>query len=87
MSFFQVQRKAVAGIRVLARSADGVRAHPVDQVERLLGRPGALAWVDIPEWSDEAISLLPDVVRRHPLAIRDGRQRNRGPVSGFIRIR
>lgn len=69
----------MVGIRVLARSADGGRPHPVDQVEQLLERPGVLVWVDIPECSDKAISLLTDELRRHPLAVRDCMQRNRVP--------
>src|SRR4030095_14294502 len=39
----------------------------------------ALVWVDIPECSDDAVTLLTDVLQCHPLAIRDCMQRNRVP--------
>ncbi|MFI5894393.1 magnesium transporter CorA family protein [Actinoplanes sp. NPDC051513] len=69
----------MAGIRVLSLSADGVETHTLAEVEGLLERPGALVWVDIPECSDEAITLLTDVLRCHPLAVRDCMHRNRVP--------
>jgi Mg2+ and Co2+ transporter CorA len=36
-------------------------------------------WVDIPECTEEAISLLTEVLGCHPLAVRDCMQRNRVP--------
>jgi Mg2+ and Co2+ transporter CorA len=36
-------------------------------------------WVDVPECSDEAVTLLTDVLGCHPLAVRDCMQRNRVP--------
>jgi len=69
----------MGAIRVLSLSAGGVVPHPPAEVEALLERPDALVWVDIPECSDEAITLLTDVLGCHPLAVRDCMQRNRVP--------
>src|SRR6185436_20796348 len=49
------------------------------EVEGLLERPGVVVWVDIPECSEEAILWLTEVLRCHPLAVRDCTQRNRVP--------
>jgi Mg2+ and Co2+ transporter CorA len=51
----------------------------VSEVESLLKRDDVLIWVDIPECSDEAVTLLTDVLGCHPLAVRDCMQRNRVP--------
>jgi len=67
------------GIRVLALTGDAVETHPVADVEALLARDGVLVWVDVPECSDEAVTLLTDVLHCHPLAVRDCMQRNRVP--------
>src|SRR5690242_15124114 len=69
----------MGGMRVLAVTEDGVRTHPASAVEALLADPGILLWVDIPECSDEAVTLLTDVLGCHPLAVRDCMQRNRVP--------
>ncbi|GIF19758.1 Mg2+ and Co2+ transporter CorA [Actinoplanes tereljensis] len=69
----------MAGIRVLTLTADGVQTHAVAEVGALLAPPGALVWVDIPECTEEAISLLTDVLGCHPPAVRDCMQRNRVP--------
>ena len=69
----------MSDVRVLAIMADGVENHSIMDVERLLLRDDVLVWVDIPECSDEAVTLLTDVLRSHPLAIRDCLQRNRVP--------
>ncbi|GIM97730.1 CorA family divalent cation transporter [Paractinoplanes toevensis] len=69
----------MAGIRALARTADGAATHTVTEVGALLEVPGALVWVDIPECTDEAIALLTDVLGCHPLTVRDCMQRNRVP--------
>src|SRR4051812_48446520 len=66
-------------IRVLSLSGDTVEIHTAAEVAGLLERPDALVWVDIPECSAEAISLLTDVLECHPLAVRDCMQRNRVP--------
>src|SRR3954452_14307960 len=69
----------MAGIQVLAVTADGVETHAVTEVGTLLLREDALVWVDIPECSDEAVAMLTDVLHCHPLAVRDCMQRNRVP--------
>jgi len=69
----------MAGIRVLALTGDGVGTHAVSDVAALLVREDTLVWVDIPECSDQAVTLLTDVLHCHPLAARDCMQRNRVP--------
>ncbi|MFD0518725.1 magnesium transporter CorA family protein [Paractinoplanes durhamensis] len=69
----------MAAIRVLSITDAHVEEHAVAEVSALLERPGALVWVDIPECTEEAISLLTEVLRGHPLAVRDCMQRNRVP--------
>ena len=69
----------MAAIRVLSLTGDTVETHTVAEVGALLERPGALVWVDIPECTEEAISLLTEVLGCHPLAVRDCMQRNRVP--------
>src|SRR3954464_4381134 len=69
----------MVGIRVMSLAGGAVHEHVVSDVEQLLAREGALVWVDIPECSDEAIALLTDVLKCHPLAVRDCMQRNRVP--------
>ena len=64
---------------MLSLTGDRVETHPVAEVPTLLQGPCALLWVDIPECSDEAITLLTDVLKCHPLAVRDCMQRNRVP--------
>jgi magnesium transporter len=67
------------GMRVLSLSGGTVSEHTSAEVESLLSREDALIWVDIPECTDEAITLLTDVLGCHPLAVRDCMQRNRVP--------
>jgi magnesium transporter len=69
----------MAGIQVLAVTREGVEMHPVSAVESLLTHRGILLWVDIPECSEEAVTMLTDVLGCHPLAVRDCLQRNRVP--------
>jgi Mg2+ and Co2+ transporter CorA len=69
----------MGGIRVLSLSDGAVETHTVAEVEGLLGRPGTLIWVDVPECGDEVVALLTDVLHCHPLAVRDCMQRNRVP--------
>ena len=69
----------MAGIRVLALTGGGVETHAVSDVAALLSRDDTLVWVDIPECSDEAVTMLTDVLHCHPLAVRDCMQRNRVP--------
>jgi magnesium transporter len=69
----------MAGITVLSLTGGTIASHPIADVEALLERDDALVWVDVPECSDEAITLLTDVLHCHPLAVRDCMQRNRVP--------
>jgi magnesium transporter len=69
----------MGGMRVLAVTEAGVESHPVSAVKELLDDSGILLWVDIPECSAEAVTLLTDVLGCHPLAVRDCMQRNRVP--------
>lgn len=66
-------------MRVLALSGGTVETHRIGDVPTLLLREDVLVWVDIPECSDEAVTLLTDVLHCHPLAVRDCMQRNRVP--------
>jgi Mg2+ and Co2+ transporter CorA len=69
----------MAGIRVMSIRGAEIQEHSAADVEDLLVRDGTLLWLDIPECSDEAIALLTDVLKCHPLAVRDCMQRNRVP--------
>jgi magnesium transporter len=69
----------MSGMRVLALSGETVETHRIGDVPALLLREDVLVWVDIPECSDEAVTLLTDVLHCHPLAVRDCMQRNRVP--------
>lgn len=69
----------MVGIRVMSLARGEVQEHSVADVEDILTRAETLLWLDIPECSDEAITLLTDVLKCHPLAVRDCMQRNRVP--------
>jgi magnesium transporter len=69
----------MAGMRVLSLTGDKVETHDVSEVEALSKQDDLLVWVDVPECSDEAVRLLTDVLKCHPLAVRDCMQRNRVP--------
>jgi len=67
----------MAGMRVLSLTGDKVETHDVSEVEALSKQDDLLVWVDVPECGDEAVRLLTDVLKCHPLAVRDCIQRNR----------
>lgn len=69
----------MTGIRVMSLGHGEVQEHSVSDVEDILAQEGALLWLDIPECSDEAVVLLTDVLKCHPLAVRDCMERNRVP--------
>jgi magnesium transporter len=69
----------MVGIRALSLTGGAVENHSIEEVAALLERDDALVWVDVPECSDEAVALLTDVLKCHPLAVRDCMQRNRVP--------
>jgi Mg2+ and Co2+ transporter CorA len=66
-------------IRVMSLTDGAVETHALSDVEELLTRDDTLIWMDVPECSDEAVSLLTDVLGCHPLAVRDCMPRNRVP--------
>src|SRR3954451_23523092 len=66
-------------IRVMSLAGGIVGTHALSEVAELLTHTGTLIWVDIPECNDEAAELLTDVLKCHPLAVRDCMQRNRVP--------
>ncbi|MEN3300734.1 CorA family divalent cation transporter [Pseudonocardia sp.] len=59
-------------------SADGVRAHPVGDLPRLLCGPD-LVWLDVPAWDDDAERVLAEQLGLHPRAVRDCASRNPVP--------
>ncbi len=69
----------MTGIRVMSLAHGEVHEHSVSDVEDILAREDSLLWLDIPECSDEAVVLLTDVLKCHPLAVRDCMERNRVP--------
>src|SRR3954468_622229 len=69
----------MVGMQVVSLTGDKVEKHQVSDVADLLARDDTLVWVDIPECSDAAVTLLTDVLGCHPLAVRDCMQRNRVP--------
>jgi Mg2+ and Co2+ transporter CorA len=60
-------------------SAQGVEEHPAEDLKALLDRDSGFAWVDVPEWDDEADRILSEATGAHPLAIRDCRERSHVP--------
>src|ERR1700760_2266847 len=69
----------MAAIKVVSLTAGKLETHTVDEVGALLERDDTVVWVDVPECSDEVVTLLTDVLHCHPMAVRDCMQRNRVP--------
>lgn len=57
-------------------SDEGVSLRPIDDVPDLLARDDGFVWIDIPQWDDEAETLLRDTFCLHPMAIQHTRDRN-----------
>jgi magnesium transporter len=57
----------------------GISTCTVEDVPELLERREGLVWVDIPRVDKEAVRLLAEVFRFHPLAIQDCENRNHVP--------
>jgi Mg2+ and Co2+ transporter CorA len=57
----------------------GTEAYSADELPTLLDQPDALVWVDIPNCDEDAVRVLSEVFRFHPLAIQDCIERNRVP--------
>ena len=66
-------------VEIHAITDSGIEDHPVDDLPALLARTDAVIWVDIPSCDADAIRVLSDVFRFHPLAVRDSIERNRVP--------
>ena len=68
---------------ILARHPDGrverVTIERIDEIDRLIARPGTLVWVSAADPSDELISDLAREFRIHPLAVEDMRKRHQRP--------
>jgi magnesium transporter len=65
-------------VDVVRITVAGVEHRPATELEDLLEKDD-LIWVDIPTCDEEAVRVLRDVFRFHPLAIRDCAERNRVP--------
>ena len=65
-------------------SADGLSEHAVGDIDTLLRRDDGFVWVDVPEFDDEAASVLSDRFHAHPLVLAACRERNFVPtVHGY----
>jgi len=64
-------------VRLITNS--GVEERGVEELPLLLQGEDGLVWVDIPTWDDEAVRVLSEVFRFHPLAVEDAMERNRVP--------
>jgi magnesium transporter len=60
-------------------TASGVEGRAVDELATLLKGDDGFVWVDIPDCDDEAVRVLSEVFRFHPMAIQDCVERNRVP--------
>jgi len=60
-------------------SDEGIKQHPVGELEALLARDDGFVWVDIPTCDEEATRVLSEVFGFHPLAIRACIERNAVP--------
>jgi Mg2+ and Co2+ transporter CorA len=56
-----------------------VQRRPVEDLAALLDRKDCLVWVDIPSCDNDAVRVLAEVFKFHPLAIKDCAERNRVP--------
>lgn len=61
-------------------SADGLTEHDVGDIDTLLRRDDGFVWVDVPEFDDEAESVLRDRFHAHPLVLAACRERNFVPT-------
>jgi magnesium transporter len=64
-------------VRVITES--GAERHEVAEIADLLARPTGFVWVDIPNCDEQAVQVLSEVFRFHPLAVKDCVERNRVP--------
>jgi magnesium transporter len=59
--------------------SEDVGIHDLSELPDLRKRNEGFVWLDIPEWSDEAETLLAKEFHFHPMAITDSRNRNHIP--------
>jgi magnesium/cobalt transport protein CorA len=57
----------------------GVEERTVEELPKLLQSEDGLVWVDIPSCDEDAVHVLSEVFRFHPLAVKDAAERNRVP--------
>ena len=74
---------ADGSLHILARHPDGqveeVTVERIDEIDRLIARPGTLVWVSVANPSDELITDLAREFGIHPLAVEDLRKQNQRP--------
>jgi magnesium transporter len=74
---------AVDSVLILARHPDGrveeVTVERIDEIDRLIAKPGTLVWVSTANPSDELISALQREFKLHALAVEDLRKRKQRP--------
>jgi magnesium transporter len=58
---------------------NGVSNHELAELPDLRKRTDGFLWLDIPEWSDEAETLLANEFHFHPIALAESRNRNHIP--------
>ena len=59
---------------------DGLEEHPISELGRLADQDGGFAWVDVPEFTQEAEAFLRDTLHAHPLVLAACRERNFVPT-------
>jgi len=59
--------------------SDGVSVRELAELPALRKRSDGFLWLDIPEWSDAAESILADEFHFHPMAIAESKARNHVP--------
>jgi magnesium transporter len=59
--------------------SNGVSDHDVTKLPDLRKRTDGFLWLDIPEWSEEAETILTNEFRFHPLAITESKARSHVP--------
>jgi Mg2+ and Co2+ transporter CorA len=55
-----------------------VEERGVDELQKLLKGEDGFIWVDISTWNDEAVKVLSEVFRFHPLAVKDAMEESTG---------
>jgi magnesium/cobalt transport protein CorA len=69
----------IGGMEVRLIADGGVQRRPVEDLAALLDQKDRLVWVDIPSCDNDAVRVLSEVFKFHPLAIKDCAERNRVP--------